>query len=213
MSEYSPSLAFEVKNLDEAGYIEGVAAGYGNVDFGNDRIMPGAFSRSITAKKAVPMLLYHKQDRPVGKWGSFAESDSGLVVEGKISTKTRDGGEAYELVKDGALAGLSIGYDVAPGGKRMQGRIRELTQLELHEVSLVTIGMNPLATVTGVKSILDGGELPTLPQFEEYLREAGFSKSQATAIAGKGLAPLLRGEPGNEPDADFWSALAAQMSA
>ena len=212
MSEFSPSLAFEVKNLDEAGYIEGVAAGYGNVDFGNDRILPGAFSKSIAAKQSAPMLLFHDMKRPVGKWGKLTETDSGLHVEGKISTKTRDGGEAYELVKDGALAGLSIGYD--PIVKRMVGKVRELVELGLHEVSLVTIGMNPLATVTGVKSILEGGTMPTLSQFEEFLREAGFSKTQATAIAGKGLAPLLRGEPGNTTDADeYLAALAAQLSA
>lgn len=212
MNEYSPSLAFEVKNLDEAGYIEGIAAGYGNVDFGNDRILPGAFSKSIAAKQSAPMLLFHDMKRPVGKWGKLTETDTGLYVEGKISTKTRDGGEAYELVKDGALAGLSIGYD--PIVKRMAGKVRELVELGLHEVSLVTIGMNPLATVTGVKSILEGGAMPSLSQFEEFLREAGFSKTQATAIAGKGLAPLLRGEPGNTTEADeYLAALSAQMSA
>lgn len=211
MSEYSPSLAFEVKNLDEAGYIEGIAAGYGNVDFGNDRIMPGAFSKSIAAKQSAPMLLFHDMKRPVGKWGKLTETDTGLHVEGKISTKTRDGGEAYELVKDGALSGLSIGYD--PIVKRMAGKVRELVELGLHEVSLVTIGMNPLATVTGVKSIIEGGDLPTLPQFEEFLREAGFSKTQATAIAGKGLAPLLRGEPGNTTEADEYLAALARLAA
>lgn len=212
MNEFSPSLAFEVKNLDEAGYIEGIAAGYGNVDFGNDRILPGAFSKSIAAKQSAPMLLFHDMKRPVGKWGKLTETDSGLHVEGKISTKTRDGGEAYELVKDGALSGLSIGYDTIV--KRMAGKVRELVELGLHEVSLVPIGMNPLATVTAVKSILEGGTMPTLSQFEEFLREAGFSKTQATAIAGKGLAPLLRGEPGNTTEADeYLAALAAQMSA
>lgn len=219
MNEYSPSLAFEVKNLDEAGYIEGLAAGYGNVDFGNDRILSGAFSKSIAQRQSVPMLLYHDMKRPAGKWGKLTETDAGLLVEGKISTKTRDGGEAYEYVKDGALSALSIGYDTLR--KRMDGKVRELIELELHEVSLVTIGMNPRATVTGVKSILEAGNLPSLSEFEDFLREAGFSKSQATAIAGKGLASLLRGEPGNasatlrgEPTSnadEFFSALAAQL--
>jgi hypothetical protein len=54
--------------------------------------------------------------------------------------------------------------------------------------------MNIQARVTGVKAILDGGSLPTVREFEEHLRDAGFSKSLATAIAGK-AAPHLRGEP------------------
>ena len=45
----------------------------------------------------------------------------------------------------------------------------------------------------------------------DFLREAGFSKSQATAIAGKGLKSLLRSESGSETSTDFLSALAAQI--
>ena len=37
---------FEIKSIDEAGYIAGVAAGYGNVDHGNDVIMPGALTKA-----------------------------------------------------------------------------------------------------------------------------------------------------------------------
>jgi len=211
MNTSTPSLALEVKNLDEAGHIEGVAAAYGNVDYGFDRILPGAARKSLEGKSSLPMLLYHDHKRPVGKWARMTDTDGGLLVEGKISVKTREGGEAYELVKDGSLGGLSIGYRNPTG--QMKGNIREIKSLDVHEVSLVTVAMNPLTNITGVKDILGGGDLPSLPQFEEFLREAGFSKTQATAIAGKGLAPLLRGEPGNEPDAAFWAALGAQLRA
>lgn len=192
------AFSFEVKNLDEAGHIEGIGAAYGNVDFGGDRIVPGAFAKSLVGRDGVPMLMYHDMKRPVGRWSKLEETEAGLLVSGKISIKTRDGGEAYELVKDRALSGLSIGYDTIR--KRMVGKVRELIELGLHEVSLVTIGMNPLAGVSGVKDILDGGQIPTLPEFEEFLREAGFSKTQAAAIAGKGLSHLLRGEPGKADD-------------
>jgi hypothetical protein len=53
--------------------------------------------------------------------------------------------------------------------------------------------------------------LPSLPEFESFLREAGFSKSQAAAIAGKGLKSLHRSESGSESPTDFLSALAAQI--
>ncbi len=211
MNEFSSALSFEVKNLDEAGYIEGLAAGYGNVDHGGDRILPSAAAKSLKATPSVPMLLYHDMKRPVGRWGKLTETDAGLLVEGKISIKTREGGEAYELTKDGALSALSIGY--TPLVKRMAGKVRELVEIAVHEVSLVTVGMNPLASVTGVKGILSEGDLPSLPQFEEFLREAGFSKSQATAIAGKGLSHLLRGEPGRAPALVLASSLVAALSA
>ena len=71
--------------------------------------------------------------------------------------------------------------------------------------------MNTEAKVTAVKTVTDGQILPSLPDFENFLREAGFSKSQATAIAGKGLKSLLRRESGSETSTDFLSALAAQI--
>lgn len=216
MSE-TQALLLDVKNLDEAGYIEGMAAAYGNVDYGNDRILPGAARKSLAGRSSIPMLLYHDQRRPVGKWGKLTDTDTGLLVEGKISTKTRDGGEAYELVKDGALSALSIGYNATK--TRMAEKVRELVEVEVHEASLVTIGMNPLALIHGVKDtvkeVLRDGKLPTLPQFEDYLREAGFSKTQATAIAGKGLSYLLRSESGSATDdaAAFFAALGAHSPA
>ncbi len=174
------SFAWEVKGIDETGHIEGLAAGYDNVDFGNDRILKGAFAKSLAGRSGVPMLLFHDQQRPVGKWHTFEESSDGLVVKGKISVKTRDGGEAYELVKDGALAALSIGYDATV--KRMSGKVRELVEVFLHEVSLVSIGMNPKAQVDGVKGRI--AKVTNVRDLEDMLREAaGLSKTQATLHA------------------------------
>jgi HK97 family phage prohead protease len=209
MNEFGPALELDVKNLDEAGYVQGIAAAYGNVDFGNDRIMPGAASKSLLGKSAMPMLLYHDQKRPVGRWAKIQETPEGILVEGKISTKTRDGAEAYELVKDGALSGLSIGYKTRRA--RLNGKVRELHEIDVFETSFVTVGMNPSTGVLSIKSIIEDGAMPTLPQFEEFLREAGFSKSQATAIAGKGLTPLLRGEPGNDQTVAVLAALAEHL--
>lgn len=199
---------FEIKAIDEAGYIAGVAAGYGNVDYGGDMIMPGALTKAIAGRSSVPMLLFHDHKRPVGAWSKFTEGGKGLEVEGKIAVKSRAGQEAHALAEAGALPGLSIGYKTIR--HRFEGKVRQLHELALHEVSLVPVGMNEAAVVTQIKSIIEGGELPSLSDFEGFLREAGFSKTQATAIAGKGLAPLLRGEPGNNTDAaEYLAALAA----
>ena len=91
------SFAWEVKGIDETGYIEGLAAGYGNVDFGGDRILPGACTKTLEGRSGVPMLLFHDQKRPVGRWSEFTETPDGLVAKGRITVKSRDGAEAYEL--------------------------------------------------------------------------------------------------------------------
>jgi len=111
---------------------------------------------------------------------------------------TRYGKEAHGLVKDGAIGGLSMGYRTVR--EKLVGKVRHLAEVALHEVSLVTIPMNEKTLITSVKDILAGGDLPTIREFEEFLRDAGgFSKSLAAAIAGK-AAPHLRGEP--EANAD-----------
>lgn len=190
--------ALDAKALDDEGNIEGLAIGYGNVDHGGDQVMPGAISASIAGRKSLPMLLYHDQKRPAGVWNSFQETSDGLLVKGRFSMSTRYGKEAHGLVKDGALGGLSMGYKTIR--QRFEGKARQLHEVALHEISLVTIPMNDRTRVISVKDILDGGELPSVRQFEEFLRDAGgFSKSLAAAIASK-ATPHLRGEPEGKAD-------------
>jgi HK97 family phage prohead protease len=201
---------FEIKAIDEAGYISGVAAGYGNVDYGGDMIMPGALTKAIAGRSNVPMLLFHDHKRPVGSWSKFDESDGGLNVEGKIAIKSDLGREAHALAEARALSGLSIGYKTLR--HKFEGKVRQLHELALHEVSLVPVGMNDRAVITQLKSLVEDGGIPSVREFEEFLRDAGgFSKSLAAAIAGK-ATPHLRGEPEVKanPD-DFWSALGAAL--
>tara|TARA_R110000868_G_scaffold100109_1_gene275254 strand:+ start:4728 stop:5360 length:633 start_codon:yes stop_codon:yes gene_type:complete len=207
-------LDFELntKAIGDDGTIEGLAVGYGNVDHGGDQVMPGAISASLAGRKSLPMLLYHDQKRPAGVWNHWQETSDGLLVKGRFAMSSPTGKEAYGLTKDGAIGGLSMGFKTLK--QRLEGKTRQLIEASLHEISLVTIPMNDRTRVLSVKDIVGSGGLPSLPEFENALREAmGFSKTQAAAIAGKGLSQLLRGEPGSEPDADFWSALGAQIRA
>ncbi len=197
----------DAKAIDDDGNIEGLAVGYGNVDHGGDQVMPGAISASIAGRKTLPMLLFHDQQRPAGVWTAFKEVSDGLLVKGRFSMATRNGKEAHGLAKDGALGGLSMGYKAVR--QRFEGKARQLIEVALHEISLVTIPMNDRTRIISVKDILDGGELPSVRQFEEFLRDAGgFSKSLAAGIAAK-ATPHLRGEPEGKADelAEFLSAM------
>lgn len=190
---------FEIKSIDEAGYIAGIAAGYGNMDHGGDVIMPGALTKAIAGRSSVPMLLYHDHKQPVGSWAKFDETGDGLNVEGRIAVKSDAGRNAHALAAAGALPGLSIGYKTIR--HKFEGKARQLHELDLHEVSLVPVGMNSRAVVTQVKSLIEDGGMPTVRQFEDFLRDAGgFSKSLAEAIATKAKPLLVRGEPEGADD-------------
>jgi HK97 family phage prohead protease len=195
--------ALETKAVGEAGEFEGYASTFGNVDQGGDVVEPGAFIESIVqAKKdgrTIPMLWQHDQREPIGVWKDISEDAKGLYVKGQLLIEFDPlAKRAHGLLKAKALGGMSFGYGIPAGGAEPDDKRRGVTRLkkiDLREISLVTMPMNILARVTGVKAINDAGKLPTVREFEEFLRDAGgFSKTLAAAIAGK-AAPHLRGEP------------------
>ena len=195
--------ALETKAAGDAGEFEGYASTFGNVDQGGDVVEPGAFIEGVVKAKAdgrvIPMLWQHDQREPIGIWKDIAEDTKGLYVKGQLLIDDDPlARRAHALLKAKALGGMSIGYRVPAGGMAEDEKRRgvyRLKKIDLREISLVTMPMNIQARVTTVKSILEGGSLPTVREFEEFLRDAGgFSKSLAAAIAGK-AAPHLRGEP------------------
>lgn len=207
--------ALDTKAINDDGYIEGLAVGYGNLDRGGDIVLPGAIRMG---SKTLPMLMYHDQKRPAGVWTDFEDTADGLLAKGRFSMSTRNGKEAHGLVKDGALGGLSMGYQ--PIKHQIVGKARHLVEVELHEVSLVTIPMNAKTLITGFKSIEDvreaiaRGDNPPLDAIEDLLREAGFPRSLATAFVSLGKGAFRQGDPGAETDikpaidpAAFWAAL------
>ena len=64
------------------------------------------------------------------------------------------GREAAALLKEGAVRGLSFGYRVKAA---TEGAPRELTELELVEISLVTMPMQPKARVHAIEEAAKAG--------------------------------------------------------
>jgi HK97 family phage prohead protease len=196
----------EVKAVGDAGEIEGYGSIFGNVDNYGEMVMPGAFSASLVDARrkgrSIKMLWQHNPDQPIGVWSDLAEDSKGLYVKGQLLiADSAQAKEAYGLVKAGAMDGLSIGYRLLESEQHAdKPNVLTLTKVDLREVSLVTFAANERARVENVKHILAAGEVPTVREFEEFLRDAGgFSKRLAAAIAAK-ATPCLRGEPAGEDD-------------
>lgn len=182
----------ELKADDEARTIEGFGSIFGNVDSYGDIVMPGAFANSLKTFKPA-MLWQHRSDQPIGVWDEAEETKKGLRLKGRI-LDTSLGNDAYKLAKAGAISGLSIGYSTINSEHDPKKNVRKLTEVKLHEVSFVTFPANDKATITQVKSRPE-----TIRQFEEFLREAGFSQKDATTIALHGFKSLTtQGEPDEE---------------
>ena len=165
------------------GRFEGYGSIFGNVDLGNDVIQAGAFSKSLRKRPAekVKLLYQHKSDMPIGVFDEIKEDENGLYVKGRLALQTQAGKEAYELLKMGALDGLSIGFKTTPKNVSYEnrGQRRIIKEVDLMEVSLVTFPMNPQATVQVVK-----GQDITIREWEKGMRDAfNLSRSEAKMCA------------------------------
>jgi HK97 family phage prohead protease len=206
----------EIKSLANMQF-EGHGAVFGNVDLGGDVILPGAFKRTLAEHKAngtTPKMFWmHDQTRIPGKWLDVSEDDKGLPVKGELAP-TDLGKEVHTLLKMDAVGGLSIGYvptdiDYASDGVRL------LKEVELFEVSIVAIPMNPKAQVAHVKSRLsargeyvpDDKEVAELKRdAERYLRSRGFSRNLAAQCAKNlfhefDLSAMLESDPDRQREA------------
>jgi HK97 family phage prohead protease len=195
--------AFDFKDLSETGTFSGYASIFGNVDLGGDIVERGAFEEVAKTKDGqVRILLQHDIRKPIGK-ASIVQDDHGLKFNGSLVLANADARSAHELMKQGILDGMSIGYDILPDGSKMkESGVRSLTRLKLWEISVVTFGMNPLAKIETVKQRV--AQCTTIREFEDLLRDVGgFSNRQAKLLACGGWTALqqARDESGDDEQA------------
>ncbi|QOD13520.1 HK97 family phage prohead protease [Psychrobacter sp. 28M-43] len=194
-------ISFDVKAIEDDGTFSGYCSVFDVEDSYGDVVKAGAYAETIKEwaekGKMPPVLWQHGRGDVIGVWTKLVEDEKGLYGEGRLLikdvTKAR---EAHALMKHGAIDGLSIGYRVRKWSFNEEDGVLELLDIDLKEISIVTFPANEDSLVDNIKSILESGDIPSLPEFEKFLRDAGgFSKSQATAIAGHGLRSLIQGEP------------------
>jgi len=157
----------EIKGIEEDGHFTGYAATFNNVDLGNDKILPGAFRKTLKQKKLWPLFLYHRIEQPVGGFQGI-EDQRGLFINGKLTLEVQRAREARALMKEKVLNGLSIGYETVIS--HYEGNVRIIEEVKLYEVSIVPFPMNLEAEVIDVKSdSINKGQAPTLfsPIIEE----------------------------------------------
>lgn len=214
------SFDYDVKAVGDDGLFSGYGSVFGVVDSYNEVVAPGAFLESIEEAKAksrtFPVLWQHRTGEPIGSWdiSSMKEDDRGLFGAGELWLQDAPYARiAYRGMQTRSITGLSIGYYVRESSFDEKTRIRTLTKLDLIEISIVTVPANDEARTDTIKSKLAHGGLPSIPEFELLLREAGFSKTQSAVIANRGLQHMLRSESaGDQAETQVAKALHAQLS-
>ena len=148
----SQNLSLEVKSISEEGIFSGYASVFNVSDSYNDIIIDGAFTQSLKYSHDIKLLWQHRHDEPIGVITKITEDNIGLYIEGKLLLDVNRAKEAYILLKNGAVSGLSIGFRVKSSKLDRNTGSRIITEVELVEVSLVTFPANKQATISSVKS-------------------------------------------------------------
>lgn len=143
-------------SIDAAGALDGHAAIFGNRDEGGDIVLPGFFAGVLDEFLASGFMSWsHDWQTPIGIPTSAVEDARGLHVTASFHSdpeSQRYRTIAQERLAAGKTMGLSIGYEVAPGGAERTAEARLLRKAsKLFEFSLVMVPMNALAGAAAVK--------------------------------------------------------------
>ena len=130
--------------------ISGYASVFNILDKQGDLILNGAFGEDISTKaSSVKFLWQHNPSNPIGVIKSLSVDSYGLFMEADINLSTNLGQEAAELVKQGALDSLSIGFISKEASFNQDGH-REIKSIDLLEISIVTFPANPKAQINSI---------------------------------------------------------------
>ncbi|WP_269932230.1 HK97 family phage prohead protease [Aminobacter sp. HY435] len=181
--------------LDEVagdGSFSGYASLFGQLDLGKDIVERGAFAKSLRTRGAagIRMLFQHDPNQPIGRWAELKEDARGLFVRGRLAKDVGRARDVHNLLRGGALDGLSIGFRAVRARKDHATGVRHILEADLWEISIVTFPMLPQARIDTVKG---RGRLPTTRQFEGWLtRDAGLTRTDARTVIAEGFSSLVR---------------------
>jgi HK97 family phage prohead protease len=164
------TVPFETKSIKEDGEFfefEGYAATFGNIDLGGDKIIKGAFVKTIKEiksravpidntnfKRLIPLLWQHRSSEPLGSFVDLEEDKKGLFVKAIMPKgDTFVSGRVMPQMRIKSISKMSIGFRTEVFEMDVNNEVRELKELSLRESSLVTFPMNENAEITDIKAV------------------------------------------------------------
>ncbi len=151
----------EFKDSNDPAFVGSVVAWasvFDNVDLDGDKIIKGAFKRTIKERgpqgsNDILHLMFHDTFQILGKPSEMKEEDYGLRTVTPIPATTL-GKDTYVLYKAKVYDQHSIGYKTIDAEQEVTKgvTVNILKELKLWEFSTVPWGANPLARTTEVKA-------------------------------------------------------------
>jgi uncharacterized protein len=148
----------EIKDMDsDRMTVTGYFASFGNMDYDDDIIMPGAATKTIAERgpmgsNEIFFLNQHNYAQPHGKPMILEAQERGIYFESKIAP-TSYGRDAMILYAEGIVVQHSIGFSTIKSDYDQQTGMRMIKEIKLYEGSNVTLGANPETPFMGFKSL------------------------------------------------------------
>ena len=103
-----------------------------------------------------PIILgFHNHSMPIGTMTEYSVNNQGLKITAEISEAA---GDIYNLVKSGVLKAFSIGFSVKDADYDADADIFVIKDVELYEISVVSVPANADSTFSVKKSLGDDSE-------------------------------------------------------
>lgn len=201
-TEYKSFPSFLIKVDSDKGIVEHIVSVIGNVDLGGDRILPGAFTKTITERgpkvrvldqhntqsirnvvgRPLSMREIARDELPSELIALFPMASGGLLVQTQFAMETQAGRDTFELIRGGFVDEYSIGYDaldvdfeeIEVDGETIN--VRNLRSIRLWEYSPVIWGMNPATVTVGVK---EAKPVPAMQNFPLAGRDREWASADA----------------------------------
>ena len=140
-------------------------AGYANTtskDRSGDVVTAAAWAKGVENYRANPVLLYqHKHDCPIGKVNKIKVDKKGIYVEAGVSQAAEKNHGVQTLIRDGSLKSFSVGFRAKDGHYDKKSDSMVITDLELMEISVVSVPCNQDSLFSVRKSFKTDDEYKT----------------------------------------------------
>ena len=175
------------KNLKIAGYANTTAK-----DRAGDIVTADAWAKGVDNFRRNPVLLYqHKHDCPIGKVNKITVDKKGIFVEAAVSKAAEDNHGIQTLIKDGALKSFSVGFKVKDGKYNRDEDSMYITDVELLEISVVSVPCNQDSLFSVRKSFETDDDYTKF--VDSFKSEESSTKEEKAAKIKAGITDLADG--------------------
>ena len=170
---------------DTSGKLKGYGSQFMNTDSYGDRVFPEAFVKTLENRERPVRMRWNHFGPIIGKWDSLTADEHGLYTVGSLTPNHSVAEDTKASILHGAIDGMSIGYIEKRVEENAFGGV-DIHELELIEISIVEEPANLGASISGIKSYIEG--LDSMKEIESFIRD----ECKLSHMAAKSLISRIK---------------------